>query len=286
MHVVADLEASGLIAPPKWLSTGVAYLTLTGSHSYGCATPESDRDIYGFSVPPGPVVFPWLTGAVPGFGTQPLSFDQFQAAHLAGPDGQEIDLTVYGIVRYFELCRDSNPNMLDSLFTPEDCVLHLNRVGRMVRERRKLFLSRKCLLTYRAYATGQLKKLGAKRPQEGSRRFETVQTFGYDLKYATHLLRLTLQAIQVLSEGDMDLRRDSEILRAVRRGEWTQQEVLSWHEEKDAELGRIAEGTVAVPDRPDEKVIKTLLLDCLEEYYGTVSDQIAAAAVHALKAVA
>ena len=50
--------------------------------------------------------------------------------------GEAYDLTIYGIVKFFNLAMENNPNVIDSLFTPVNCVLHSTRVGNLVRENR------------------------------------------------------------------------------------------------------------------------------------------------------
>ena len=128
-----------LIHPPKWLPDNVAYITDMGSVAYGVATELSDHDIYGFCIPPKEDVFPHLRGEIPGFGRQINRFEQWQEHHIDYKD-KEYDFTVYSIVKYFQLCMENNPNMIDSLFTSNDCVRHITQVGQLVRDNRKLFL--------------------------------------------------------------------------------------------------------------------------------------------------
>ena len=59
--------------------------------------------------------------------------------------GRTYDLTIYGIVKFFNLAMENNPNIIDSLFTPVNCVLHSTRVGNLVRENRRLFLAQRSL---------------------------------------------------------------------------------------------------------------------------------------------
>lgn len=75
---------------------------------------------------------------------------------------KEWDLQIFSIVKFFELCRQNNPNMIDTLFTPENCVIHCTQIGRMVRDNRKLFLSKEAWKKFRGYAHAQLKKMNDK----------------------------------------------------------------------------------------------------------------------------
>jgi predicted nucleotidyltransferase len=272
-HLIAKLEEKGLVHPPKWLSANVAYLTFMGSHAYGCETEESDYDVYGFCIPTKAVLFPHLAGEIPGFGTQLKRFSQFQAEHVRVPEwDREYDISCYSIVRYFQLVMDGNPNMVDSLFTPANCVIRSSRIAELVRENRKLFLSKKCWHTFRGYAFAQLHKMSTKEPQPNSKRQALREKFGYDVKFAAHLVRLINEVEQILAEGDIDLQRDREMLKDIRRGNWREGQVREWFAAKEPELEKLYHTSTAIPHKPDETAIKALLLQCLEEHYGSLKD--------------
>ena len=118
----AQLTQRGVIRPPHFLPSNVMYETIMGSIAYGVSSEQSDRDIYGFCIPPKEDVFPHLDGEIPGFGEPKKRFEQFQESHVddasaQGGKGIEYDLTIYSIVKYMSLCMECNPNMIDSLFT-------------------------------------------------------------------------------------------------------------------------------------------------------------------------
>jgi uncharacterized protein len=70
-------------------------------------------------------------------------------------------------------------------------------------------------------------------------------------------------------EGDIDLQRDNEQLKAIRRGEWTEERLRSWFAAKESHLEQLyAESTLRAT--PDEGRIKALLRECLEEHYGSL----------------
>ena len=71
---------------------------------------------------------------------------------LLGGSGRSHDLTIYSIVKFFQLAMENNPNIVDSLFTPATCVLHCTAVGTLVRERRRLFLHKGCWPKFKGYA--------------------------------------------------------------------------------------------------------------------------------------
>ena len=270
--VTQQLAARGLIRPPGFLPTNVMYETLMGSVAYGVSSDSSDRDLYGFCIPPKDEIFPHLAGEIPGFGEPKKRFEQFQVAHIhdpsgAGGKGVEYDLTIYGIVKYFSLCMECNPNMIDSLFTPEECVVHITSIGTMVRERRWLFLHKGCWPKFKGYAYAQLHKMRSKEPI-GKRR-ETIEQFGYDVKFGYHVARLLCQCEQILLEGDLDLRRSREQLKAIRRGEFSQADLESWAAAKERQLEQVYHES-KLPAQPDQEQIRELLLNCLEAHYGNL----------------
>ncbi|WP_020475049.1 nucleotidyltransferase domain-containing protein [Zavarzinella formosa] len=270
--VIQRLAEKQIAKPPKFLPKNVHYETLMGSVAYGVSTDTSDMDVYGFCIPPKEEVFPHLRGEITGFGTQKERFTQYQEHHLKDADalaghGREVDVTIYNIVDYFQLVMKNNPNMVDSLFTPETCVLHITRVGTMVREARRMFLHKGCWHTFKGYAYAQMHKMSTKEPV-GKRR-ETVAKYGYDVKFAYHTVRLLNEAEMILAEGDLDLQRNREQLKSIRRGEWTEAQIRDYFAKKEGELETLYLNS-GLPVAPDESKIKTLLLSCLEEHYGNL----------------
>jgi predicted nucleotidyltransferase len=268
--VTKKLTGKGLASPPDWLPDNTMYEVWMGSVAYGVATDDSDFDVYGFAIPPKEVVFPHLAGDILGFGKQKKRFEQYQQHHIV--DGErEYDLSIYSIVKYFQLCMDNNPNMIDSLFVPHDCVLHSTQVGQMVRDNRSLFLHKGAFHRFRGYAYSQLSRLKGKTKK--SKRYEMVQEYGYDIKFAYHTVRLVLEAEQILAEKDIDLRQHSDMLKAIRRGEWTEQRVRDWFAQKESALEELYH-TSDLRYEPDELALKDLLIDCLECHYGDLSSAV------------
>ncbi len=229
-------------------------------------------DVYGFCILPKDYIFPHLRGEIPGFSTPGPRFEQWQKHHVYDPGPQkEYDLTVYSIVKYFRLCLDNNPNLIDSLFTPRFAVLHSTQVSEMVRENRQLFLHKGAWSTFKGYAYSQLHKMSSKEPI--GKRIEMVEQHGYDVKFAYHTVRLLDEIEQILTTGDIDLQRNREQLKAIRRGEWTEEEVRQWASDKERQLEELYAKSELRPT-PDEEAVKSLLLACLETHYGTLEGAI------------
>jgi len=271
---IHSLAKRNLIRPPKWLPDNTHYETVMGSIAYGVATDTSDFDVYGFCIPPRENIFPHLAGEIPGFGRQINRFNQYQEQHIMDADaqggkGREYDLTIYSIVKYFQLVMENNPNMVDSLYTPLDCVLHITKIGQMVRDARDLFLHKGAWHKFRGYAYSQLSKIAGKTVE--SKRYESVLKYGYDVKFAYHTVRLVLEVEQILTEHTIDLRRNSDLLKAIRQGEWTEQQVREWFAMKEKQLDGVYNSST-LRYSPDETAIKALLLACLEEHYSRLDN--------------
>lgn len=269
---VQKLTEKGLAHAPKWLPSNVMYETMMGSVAYGVSKDDSDMDVYGFAIPNREVIFPHLTGEIPGFGKQAERFEQYQQHHIididaAGGKGQSYDLSIYNIVKYFQLCMENNPNMIDSLFTPQFCVLHITKVGNMVRDKRHLFLHKGAWPKFKGYAYSQLHKMTTKDPK--GKRKETRDKYGYDVKFAYHVIRLLDEVEQILMLHDLDLQKNREQLKAIRRGEVSEEEIRRWASEKEKDLEKLYAAS-SLQWGPDEGLIKQLLLDCLEEHYGSL----------------
>ena len=315
-----------------WMKDNIHYITVMGSTAYGVSTNKSDMDLYSFCMPPKEDLFPHLRGDIVGFGNAKHNNDRFkifQEHHIQDED-KEYDVNVYNIVDFFQLVMENNPNMIDSLYTPQFCVLHATRVAQMIREKRKMFLHRGAWHTFKGYAYSQLKEAkpstyaycvtcecnlppvankkkchcphcskefeiqnNADKPYlkgdkcskcgnvaelklktEGKRK-ELIQQFGYDVKFAYHIVRLLNEVEQILTEGDLDLQRCREQLKSIRRGEWTLKQIEEYFAKKELELETLYnENKAGLPWGPKDDGlqdrIKELLFNCLEEHYGSL----------------
>jgi predicted nucleotidyltransferase len=261
-----------LISPPKWLPANIHYEVITGSVSYAVSSDTSDMDIIGFAIPPKDDLFPHLRGEIPGFGKQYDRFNQWQQHHIM--DGtQEYDFTIYSIVKFFHLCMENNPNMVDTLFTPQRCVLFCSPIAQIVRDNRKLFLHKGSYHKFRGYAYAQLHKIGTKANASNPKRQASIEEFGYDVKFAYHVVRLALEGEQILIEHDLNIEKNSEVLKSIRRGEWTEQKLRDWFDNKERHLEDLY-ATSTLKHSPDEDAIRSVLLTCLETHYGSLSEAV------------
>ena len=109
---------------------------ITGSKAYGLATAKSDTDIRGVFV---------------------LPKDQFYSLdYTAQVSNETNDIVYYELRRFMELLAKNNPNIMELLSVPENCVLHRDAIMDFIKQ--GTFLSRLCEKTFANYAFTQIKK--------------------------------------------------------------------------------------------------------------------------------
>jgi len=275
MSYTKSLQKRNLLNAPSFVTKQLQYEVIMGSFAYGCSSDLSDTDVYGFCVPPKNIVFPHTNpNYIHLYDAVPFNFEQYQQHHIqdhSHNEAREYDITIYNIVKYFKLCANGNPNMIDSLFVPYRCITHLSPIGELVRENRHLFLSKKCWHTFKGYAYSQIHKMNTKHPT--GKRLESFTKFGYDVKFAYHLVRLLDEIQQILSTGDLNLEQNREQLKAIRRGEWSQEKVIQHFEWKEKDLEQLAQDSKEIPHRPRYTEIRDLLFKCLKMHFQTLDDE-------------
>lgn len=269
--IITKLSKNLKINPSYSFVAETVYEVIMGSMAYGVSSNDSDMDIYGVCVPSKNMVFPHLDGYITGFGPAPKNFEVYQKHHIMFNE-KEYDVVVYSIIKYFQLCADNNPNMIDSLFVPRRCILKMSEAGEHMHTNRHMFLSKRIFDKMRGYAFAEFKKLErGYEPEETGNRAEGVKKLGYDVKSAYHIVRLMLEAEMVLLEGDLDLERNREQLKFVREGGYTKDEIREWILHKEKEI-TTAYTHSKLPTQADFFHIQTMLRECLEITFGSMHD--------------
>lgn len=193
MELLKRLNKLGLLTTlPKFLLDNTMYATYMGSVAYGVSNLGSDVDVYGFCLPPKESIFPHLAGEIPGFGSQVQRFEQWQQHHINDKSSEkEYDITIFSIVKYFQLCMENNPNMIDSLFVPRTCIIHSSALSEFVRENRKLFLHKGAYHKFKGYAYSQMHKMRIKAP-EGLKELKAFEVAN-NIPHITTLLDIEIE---------------------------------------------------------------------------------------------
>lgn len=272
MSIIQKLDRKGLLAGAKPWVVQPELEVLMGSFAYGVSGQSSDIDLYSICIPPKDFTFPHLRGFVQGFGPTPESFTSWQRHHIKVEEGtvneKEYDVTSYGIVEFFRLAADNNPNMIDALFVPDRCLSLMTDVGRVIRDNRRMFLHKGSYPKFRGYSYTQMRQIRQKNPT--GKRLELVEKFGYDTKFAYHCIRLADEARQILMKEDLNIEENNEELKAIRRGEWTMEKLESEMERRLIKLDELyLESKLRA--EPDWKALNNTLMVCLEIKYGSLA---------------
>ena len=124
----------------SWLESNIIFEAIMGSHAYGLNTPESDEDFRGVCIAPKD----YYLGL--------YHFEQLE--EKAGKDR-----VVHDIKKFVMLAKDCNPNIIEYLFAPEDCIVKTTKTWEKLQSQRHLFLTKKAKFTYSGYAFAQLKRI-------------------------------------------------------------------------------------------------------------------------------
>jgi len=108
-----------------------------------------------------------------------------------------------------------------------------------------------------------------------SKRLHLVDVFGYDVKFSYHVIRLLSEIEEILTDHNLTLDRSDrrEMLKSIRRGEWTLPQIREWFTQKEKELDALYQKST-LRHSPDEAAIKQLLLNVLESHYGSLDKAI------------
>jgi predicted nucleotidyltransferase len=299
------------------------YETVHGSQAYGLATPTSDVDLKGVLVGPAG----WYHG------------------YLGGPEQVELtgDHVRYEIRKYFRLAAAANPTVLELMWTPPACHVHVTPAGERLLGERERFLSLRVKDSFSGYAMSQLGRIKthrkwvmnppAREPAradfglpdraqisrdqmgaveamladgrlaqvdlstnfldilEKERRYRTARKewdsylswqktrnprrseleakFGYDTKHALHLIRLLRMGLEIVSTGNVKVRRDDrDELLGIKSGALAYDELMARAEALGQQV-HAAAATSPLPAAPDDAALDVLCADIVADVLRT-----------------
>ena len=196
-------------------------------------------------------------------------FEQFIYRSAAEREGREnarsiagdLDLTIYSLRKWMRLALKGNPTILLLLFTPDDQLVHCDAFGRELRGLAPQIISRRVQGPYLGYLQAQKQRLTGERGQKRIHRPELEEMYGFDTKYAMHMLRLGFEGVELLTTGRLSLpMREPErsYLLDVRRGKIGEQECLTKAGELEA-TSALPEGAKRLRQRPTRDASRSRL---------------------------
>lgn len=219
-----------------------------GSRAYGISNEASDHDLMGIAVEPEEYVL----------GLK--KFEQYQSTNGVRSTAEDTDETIYSLRKWAGLAAKGNPTVQMALFASSYEIK--TELGQMILDNRDAFISAEAGSRYLGYMQGQrLALMGQK--SKRTNRPELVKEYGYDTKFAYHMLRLGFQGLELVTSGRIELPMNTyyvEYLKKVRAGEINLEEVLWQSHQLEDNLKREIASTslpkVANYDRVNQLLIK------------------------------
>jgi uncharacterized protein len=219
---------------------------VTGSHAYGLNGPDSDIDEKAIVIEP--------IAEVCGIG-HPWEGKVYSQA------GKE-DFEVYGLRKYLRLALKGNPTVTEMLFIKGGT---RDARGSKLQELAPLIVSRQAGKAYLGYMQAQRKRLMGERGNagHGAPRQDLIEKYGFDTKFAMHMLRLGFQGIELLSNGTLQLPVRDDVrnyLLEVRQGAVRLDLCLKRTEELEAELKGLLQ-TAPIQEFSQVEAVERWMLD-------------------------
>jgi predicted nucleotidyltransferase len=225
-----------------------------GSQLHGAKVQGTDdTDWYGvFIEPPQKMI-----------GLDRDEFFVFTTGGQAGGNGpHDVDVCLYSLRKWAGMAAKGNPSALHFAFaTPQYSTPSWDRVV----QRRDIFASRHHLKPFLKFADDQMERLCGRKGQKNIHRAALEQKYGYDTKYAMHVIRLYLEAREYMEAGKISLPNlRVNLLVDIRQGKYRLPEIELMGKQLQAEA-MLAQDTSPLPEDADIKgvteLITTIYLD-------------------------
>ncbi len=181
----------------------------------------------------------------------------------------DVDYVAYGLRKYLNLALKGNPSILLMLFVPPEHIRESTIEGRALRGLASSVVSKQAYMPFRGYMRQQHERLLGLRGQRNVTRPELVEAYGYDTKYAAHVIRLGLQGTELLTTGRMSLpmqEADRELCVKVRTGGFTLVQVSEQIIEAEKRLDA-AYAASTLQERPDTATVERWMLYAYLDYW-------------------
>src|SRR3990172_8836493 len=195
------------IAEKNLIMLGIVGSTLHGLNVLG----QDDHDEMGICIEPPEYVIGLKQFEQHVFRTKPEGIRS---------EAGDTDRTIYSLRKYVRLALKGNPTVQLLLYHPT----HNPILPPAIELQRNAwrFISRRAGQAFLGYLVAQKQRLLGERGQMDIHRPELIEKFGYDTKYAMHMLRLGYQGIELVTTGRITLpmpESDRQLVYEVRKGE-------------------------------------------------------------------
>jgi uncharacterized protein len=192
--------------------------------------------------------------------------------HRSGPG--DTDLVVYSLRKFLRLATKGNPTALLPLYAPAEAIVVTTPLGQELRALAPAVLSRHAARRFLGYLNAQRDRLqGHGRRSHLPNRPELVARYGYDVKYASHALRLAYQGLEVVRDGRLTLPMpavEREHVLSVKRGDVPAVgDVLRDIAALEAEIQeRLDSGRTPLAEEPDLPAISAWSVSAHRRHWG------------------
>jgi hypothetical protein len=241
-------------------------LGLVGSTVHGVTVDSTDdRDEMGICIEPPEYVVGLRPFAQWVFRTQPEGV-------RSGPG--DVDRTVYSLRKWCRLALSGNPTVMLLLHVPEDQCSVIEQPGRDLRANKQWFAARRAGHAYLGYMQRQRERMTGERGQMRVNRPELIEQYGFDTKYAGHVLRLGYQGIEFLETGTLTLplpEPNRTHILDVRNGRVPFPDVLDEANELQQRLETLLQMS-PLAEHPDHDAVNEFLADAYRSWWSTHDD--------------
>lgn len=236
----------------------------TGSGVHGISTGSSDRDEVGVCIEPPEYVIGLRTFEQYMYRDAAQRTGKFDARSGAG----ELDLTIYSLRKFTRLALNGNPSVIETLFTPDQDVIRRTPLGAELQRLAPHIVSMEAAPRYIGYLLAQKRSLESREGKgRDVTRPELIERYGFDTKYAGHMVRLGIQGTELLTTGRISLPMEAgnaNLIKDIRAGKYPMAETIGWADAAVAKL-RDLEANPRLPAHPDRDMVNTWLIDAYQE---------------------
>ncbi len=93
-----------------------------------------------------------------------------------------------------------------------------------------------------------------------------LNRYGFDTKFASHLIRLMLEGVELLETGKLEFPlKERQLIKNIREGKWTIEQVLKFSEELEQKIETLSVSSL-LPSKPRIKEIEQYTIGVLYDY--------------------
>lgn len=249
-----DLTTTDFRYPEEIIHAFIGGSALHGAKMDG----TDDLDIYGVFVEPPDKILG-------------LDKDEHFVWSTAGPGRngpEDVDVCLYGLRKWAGLACKGNPSVLHFLFAgnlyPVD---RKANTWQHLTDRKRDFLAKSHYKQFLGYAQAQLARMVGERSRKVNRP-ELVLEYGFDTKFAMHVIRILVECEELLATGWISLPSpEKDMLIEIRKGQRTQEWVMKDALQRIGHIEELARTSNALPEEIDRQLVSSLIASLYREHW-------------------